>query len=75
MAIKTMKTSDLVQLAAAGGGFTISAQGRPVSDLVTIAAAASNKGARLTITGVAGRMVAELVQIAAAGKGCVVFED
>lgn len=75
MAIKTMNTSDLVQLAAAGGGFTISAQGRPASDLVTIAAAASNKGARLVIVGVGSRVLSELVQIAAAGKGCVSFED
>lgn len=74
MAIKTMHTSELVQLAAAGGGFKINISSRPLGEIIQIAAAARGK-ARLTITGIASRPVAELVQIAAAGSGSVEFED
>lgn len=67
-------TLELVQIAAAGGGFKLDASSRPTIELVQIAAAAGNKGARVSFVGLGTRPTSELVQIAAAGKGCVSFE-
>jgi len=66
---------DLVQIAAAGGGFRINASLKPTSDLVQIAAAASKTGANIIFIGLPLRPQSDLVQIAAAGKGCVFFEE
>ena len=66
---------DLVQIAAAGGGFRINARAKLTSDLVQIAAAASRNGAHIIFVGLKLRPQNELVQIAAAGKGCVFFEE
>ena len=67
-------THELVQIAMAGGGMTLSARGMSVFDLQQIATASSNKGARLVIRDPGGMTTPELVQIAMAGKGCVSFE-
>ena len=66
-------TDDLVKIAAAGGGFRISAA-RPVNDLVRIAAAAANGGAKIIIAKAAAVQTMDLVRIASAGKGRVFFE-
>lgn len=67
-------TSELVQIAAAGGGLRLKASAKTTSELVQIAAAASNKQAMISLTNANSKTTSELVQIAAAGKGCVVFE-
>jgi DNA replication protein len=74
MSFEMKTTLELVQIAAAGGGFHLDAKTRTTLELVQIAAAASQKGARLAFAGLNMRTTAELVQIAAAGKGCVVLE-
>lgn len=74
MSFKLKTTPELVQIAAAGGGFLLDAALRPTPELVQIAAAASRTGARVTFAGLKLRTTPELVQIAAAGKGCVFLE-
>lgn len=73
MSFENRLTDDLVRIAEAGGGFTLSADNRLTSDLVRIAAAASTKGARVTFTGLGNRLTNDLVRIAIAGDGCVVL--
>ena len=63
-------TTDLVQIASAGGGFRLEAKTRMTSDLVQIASG----GGTIFLSGMNTRMTTELVQIASAGKGYVIFE-
>ena len=71
--IRGRTVSELIEIAAAGGGLDLRAPGKSVLELIQIAAAASRSGARVIISPV-GKSTAELVQIAAAGKGCVLFQ-
>jgi hypothetical protein len=71
--MKRRQTIELVRIAAAGGGFRLDAKIRTIDELVQIAAAASNSGARLEFQGMQTRTTDELVRIAAAGRGAVVF--
>lgn len=73
--LESRTTDDLVRIAAAGGGFRLSAGPRTTDDLVRIAAAASSKGARISFTGLGARATEDLVRIAAAGRGAVMFGD
>ena len=66
-------TSDLVRIAAAGGGFTIDTNGRTTDDLVQIAAAAREQ-AIIVIRKVSHMRTDDLVRIAAACKGSVLFD-
>lgn len=59
---------------AAGGGFAIDANIFAQRDLITIAAAAGEKGGRIHILNADTKETEELILIAAAGKGCVFFE-
>ncbi|OHB39322.1 MAG: hypothetical protein A2Y09_03560 [Planctomycetes bacterium GWA2_39_15] len=74
MSFELKTTMELVQIAAAGGGFRLDAAMRTTPELVQIAAAASRTGARVTFAGLKFRTTPELVQISAAGKGCVFLE-
>jgi DNA replication protein len=67
--------SDLIGLAAAGGGMRVNCQGKMISDLVRIAAAASGKKAILILENTKTIMVSDKIKIAAAGQGCVFFND
>lgn len=67
--------SDLVRIAAAGGGLRINCDGKMVSDLVRIAAAGSSKQSRIILENTTHLMVSDKIRIAAAGKGCVFFND
>ena len=67
--------AELVQIAAAGGGFRMKAGSRDTQELVRIAAAAASGSAQVCFTGLGARSLQELVQIGAAGNGKVVFED
>jgi len=72
--MKDLSVDELVQLAAAGGGFTVSAAELAVSSLVHIAAAASGTKARIRIVDSECLTFSDMVNIAAAGKGAVSFE-
>ncbi|ASM79210.1 hypothetical protein VITFI_CDS3433 (plasmid) [Vitreoscilla filiformis] len=74
MSFNRFSVPDLIQIAAAGGGLTLNAKTISLNDLVRIAAAASTLRATLKLTSAGERSVSDLVKIAAAGKGCVVFE-
>lgn len=74
MSFEHKSTNDLIRIAAAGGGLTLTATHRTTDDLVRIAAAASGKGSRITFTGLSHRTTDDLVRISAACKGCVVLE-
>lgn len=67
--------SDLVRIAAAGGGLKINCQGKMVSDLVRIASAASSKKSIVLLENTENIMVSDKIRIAAAGQGCVIFND
>ena len=49
-------------------------QAKSTEDLIKIAAAASDKGARIIVTKASGKATDDLIRIAAAGKGCVLFD-
>jgi hypothetical protein len=65
--------TDLVRIAAAGGGFVIDVRNRSTDDLVRIAAATRSRGAKITFLGLDNRTTPDLVRIAAAGGGNIVF--
>jgi hypothetical protein len=67
------QTTELIQIAGAGGGFVLDASLRPTADLIQIAGAAKRSGARLLFRGLTLRPTADLMQIAAAGGGAVQF--
>jgi hypothetical protein len=73
MSFDLRTTPELVQIAAAGGGFRLDAGLRPTPELVQIAAAAASGGGYVTFAGMNLRPTPELVQIAAAGKGHAMF--
>lgn len=70
-----MIVSDLVRIAAAGGGLRLDCSKHMVSDLVRIAAAASQHKAIIILENCNGLMASDAVRIAAAGNGSVVFND
>lgn len=67
--------SDLIRIAAAGGGMRINCQGRMVSDLIRIAAAASIRHSVIILENADNILVSDKIRIAAAGQGCVFFND
>jgi hypothetical protein len=60
-------TNDLIRIAAAGGGVYVPAT-KSTEDLFQIAAAASDKGARIIVTKASGKATDDLVRIAALAK-------
>jgi uncharacterized protein (UPF0303 family) len=66
---------DLVKIAVTGGGFVLDAQSKPQEDLVAIAGATSHEGATLILRNVSQKTTDELVEIAFASKGSVIFSD
>ena len=74
MSFENRSTDDLVSIAEAGAGFTLTTAGRSTDDLIRIAAAASEWGTTLTFIGVEQRSTEELLRIAQAGEGFVAFE-
>jgi len=75
MSFSARTSTDLIRIAAAGGGYKLDASARPTADLVRIAAAASQSGASIYFSGMSNRSTADLIRIGAASKGCVVMED
>lgn len=70
-----MMVSDMVRIAAAGGGFRLDCSKHMVSDLVRIAAASSQHGSIIILEKCNRLMVSDAVRIAAAGRGSVIFND
>ncbi len=75
MSLNVRLTEDLVRIAAAGGGFRLDASTRTTDGLIRIAEAARSGGARVFLSGMATRILDDLIRIGAAGQGSVVFED
>lgn len=70
MSFDGIAINDLIRILASGAILELNAHGRPINDLVRLAAAASNGGG-LTLTGVGGLATNDLVRIGAAGSGKV----
>jgi DNA replication protein len=75
MSFGKMPIDDLLQIAKAGGGFRLDATHRYPDELMQIATAAKNGGATVIFYGMARYYTNDLIRIAAAGKGAVIFED
>lgn len=73
--LENRTTEELIRVAAAGGGFRLSASSRTTEDLIRIAAAGSTKRSPLIFTGLGNRTTEELIRIGAAGQGCVTFDN
>ena len=69
------KIEDVLRIALAGGGMDMHASNRTTAELIRIALAASTRGTRLIFRGLADRQTDDLVRIALAGKGTVLFAD
>lgn len=67
--------SDMVRIAAAGGGLRIDCRGKLVSDLIRIAAAGCGRRGRIILENTSHILVSDKIRIAAAGQGCVLFND
>lgn len=70
-----MVVSDLVRIAAAGGGLRIDCSKKVVADLVRIANAASMGGGYLILENTEKMIVSDKIRIAVAGNGHVIFND
>ena len=75
MSFETKTRDELVKIAIAGGGFVLNANAKSQEDLVCIAGAASHEGATLMLRNISQKTTEDLVEIAFAGKGSVIFID
>ena len=75
MSLGKMPIDDLIQIASAGGGFRLDATQRYPDELMQIATAAKNGGATVIFYGMSRCYTHDLIRIATAGKGAVIFED
>ena len=73
--VEALNAEDLISIVATGGGLDLDVGNRTSSELISIASAASQSGARIIFRGLNGRMISELINIASAGKGAVQFAD
>jgi DNA replication protein len=65
---------ELIRIAVAGGGFTISAAPYTTDQLVRLVGAAGGTGSRIHLRDLADRPTADLVRIARLGGAAVTFE-
>ncbi len=75
MAFENRSILELSAIARAGGGFKTNARARSVLELQSLAKAAVEGGAHITLTDLNARSILELSSIATAGRGHVSFED
>jgi len=66
---------ELIKIAVAGGGFVLDAESKAQEDLVAIAGAASHEGATLVLRNASRKTTDDMVEIAFASKGSVIFSD
>lgn len=69
----TMSTDNLVRIAEAGGSMIVP-HGISIPSLVRIAAAAAHGHTQITIKGATKMLTDDMIRIAAAAKGCVIFD-
>jgi hypothetical protein len=72
MALQARSLDQLVTIARAGGGMVLDVGNMQTDELIRIVALAK-KNVRFELHGMAGRQTQELVRIAAAGGGSVIF--
>jgi len=75
MILGKMPVDDLIRIANARGGFRLDATHRYPDELMQIATAAKTGGATVSFSGMARHYTDDLICIATAGKGSVIFED
>lgn len=67
--------SDLIRIAAVGGGLKIDCSKHMVSDLIRIASVASQHHALIILENSDRLMTSDVIRIAAAGQGSVFFNE
>lgn len=67
-------TSEIISIINAGGSIKIDCKSKLTSEIVCMAEAASKKGTTLICANAGGKLTSELIKIAEAGKGHVLFE-
>ena len=75
MPLRSRSVDELVRIVTAGAAVRFDAAGWATDDLIKIARATSGSQIRVVYIGLTGRRADELIQIASAGGGCVMFED
>lgn len=70
-----MTLLDLIRIVSAGGGFHVDCNKYTAIDLVRVANAASIGGGFIYIENASNLNVLDMVRIASAGKGHVIFKD
>jgi hypothetical protein len=75
MSFETITTDELIRIADAGLGFTLRATSKPIEDLIRIANAAKNKGAKITFSELSSLSDDDLKRIHMASDGNILFEQ
>ena len=75
MGLGKMPVDDLIRIVNAGGGFRLDATHRYPDELMQIATAAKTGGATVIFYGMSAYYTDDLMRIATAGMGSVIFED
>ena len=75
MTLKLKSVDELLTIASAGGGFRLDCSLKSTDELCQIAAAAHTSGATVIMFGINLKTTEELVKIAEASQGAVIFED
>jgi hypothetical protein len=68
-----LTTTDLVSIVGAGGGIILDTRFKTTQELVSIAFASRHKGSKIILTNLSLRTSQDLVSIASAGDGNVIF--
>ena len=74
MRFETIATDELIRIAHAGLGFKLSANSKSLDDLIRIADAAKDKGAKITFTGLTSLSDYDIKRIELVSAGHVLFE-
>lgn len=75
MHFETIATDELIRIAHAGLGFKLSASSKPLDDLIRIADAAKDKGAKITLIEFTSLSESDITRIKVASQGHVSFEQ
>jgi len=67
-------TTQVVQIIAAGGGVILNAREKTTKNLAQIASTAAESGATVILRNADGKTTSQLVEIATARRGRVIFE-
>ena len=75
MKFKDIPIGSLIRIVLAGGGLMIDVRTRTADDLIRLASASKNKEVPIVLRGLQDISVDEMVKIASAGRGNVVFKE